>query len=192
MLGAKPAYWADHVSELENSAGNPLYKYAELVWTRPKRWHRSDQLPTFNTDEPFLYALIRNHGKFADKDRIEYIGLTTNPVSRFENHPTARQIVNQHGQVSFSYAPIRITKGRNRVERIKRALEEIEHLLIWAIPDDLWNNKKVVTLPGMGLHGGNAWHICNKGYRFSGRMPREIVYPWMLIVPGRNRTVKAD
>ena len=31
----------------------------------------------------------------------------------------------------------------------------------------------------------------NKGYRFSGRMPREIVYPWIMLKWGRDRSQKA-
>ena len=51
------------------------------------------------------------------------------------------------------------------------ALEEIEHLLIWAVDEHLENERKMFTLPGMGSNGGEAWHIRNTGYRFSGRMP---------------------
>lgn len=55
---------------------------------------------------------------------------------------------------------------------------------------DLWNDKKQSTLPGMGTHSGRAWDITNEGYKFSGRMPRRILYPWIAVEPRRNRTVK--
>jgi hypothetical protein len=42
----------------------------------------------------------------------------------------------------------------------------------------------------MGANGGDAWHVINTGYQFSGQMPKEIVYPWMLVKPGRNRIRK--
>ena len=69
-------------------------------------------------------------------------------------------------------------------------MEEIEHLLIWAL-DPANNTNKNYTLPGMGQRRGNAWHIKNSGYRFAGQMPREIVFPWMLVKVGRDRSKKA-
>jgi hypothetical protein len=45
-------------------------------------------------------------------------------------------------------------------------------------------------MPGFGTQGGSAWHILNTGYRFRGQMPREIIYPWMLVKPGRNRSAR--
>ena len=148
------------------------------------------RVPEFGTDEPFLYALIRNHGNSRTKDHIEYIGLTKSPLRRFGNHKKAKAIVNKSGDVGFSYAVIDFIKGKNKIDRISRALEEIEHLLIWAVGDELENQQKMVTLPGMGINRGNAWQILNKGYRFSGRMPMEIVFPWMLVRPGRDRSLK--
>jgi hypothetical protein len=65
----------------------------------------------------------------------------------------------------------------------------LEHLFIWSLWPEL-NEKKTSTLPGMGSKPGRAWHIMNEGHRFAGRMPREIVYPWMLIKPGRDRSSK--
>ena len=190
ISAARPADWADEPGHIQNSVGNPMFNRIELTWTEPTQWRREERAPDFDKAEPFLYALIRDHGNAADRDRIEYIGLTTNPKARFGNHTRARKIVDKPGTVHFSYAPIDWIRGRNRVKRIKYALEQIEHLLIWAVSDNLWNDKKQFTLPGMGVNGGSAWHILNKGYRFRGRMPREIIYPWMLIVPGRDRTAR--
>jgi hypothetical protein len=70
-----------------------------------------------------------------------------------------------------------------------RAIDEIEHILIWAVSPK-FNERKMFTMPGMGKHPGRAWHIANLGERFSGTLAREIVYPWMLIKPGRNRSKK--
>jgi hypothetical protein len=42
----------------------------------------------------------------------------------------------------------------------------------------------------MAKHRANAWHLENIGFRFAGQMPREIVFPWMLVKPGRNRSQK--
>lgn len=191
MRQFRTANWAESVSDLENRSGFPMFKEVELQWTRPKLWTKEMRVPDFETDEPFIYALVRNHWNSKSRDHIEYIGLTKAPRTRFGNHETAKKIISQRGDVGFSYAPINFVKGRNRIERVTRALEELEHLLIWAVGDELWNEKKVFTLPGMGSNPGNAWHVKNTGYRFSGRMPREIVYPWMLVVPGRDRTKKS-
>lgn len=191
MRNYRPSEWASDVSKICNAQDNPLFVEAELCWSMPTLWTKEETKPRFETNEPFLYALIRNHGKSSTKNHIVYIGLTTSPNTRFGNHETARDIVRQRGQVHFSYAPIDFISGKNKIDRIGRALEEIEHLLIWALPDELHNQRKQYVLPGNGKHRGNAWHIFNTGYRFSGRMPREIVFPWMLIKPGRDRTKKA-
>jgi len=190
LAGFRAADWGDTPDDVRNGVDRPLYKRVELEWSRPTTWSKDQRTPTYETDEPFLYALVRNHGNSLSRDRIEYIGLTESPGKRFGNHTTAHAIVAKRGSVKFSYAPIRFVQGRNRIERIGRALEEIEHLLIWAIPDDLINEKKQFTLPGMGSNGGNAWHIQNTGYTFSGRMPFEIVYPWMLLRHRPDRTQK--
>ena len=182
----KPAEWSDEVAHVQNAAGNPLFKQVELDWSKPTLWSTDMARPKFATEEPFLYALIRNHGNEQTKDRIVYIGLTTRPAARFVNHTTAKGIVARKGQVRFSYAPINFVSGKNKIERLSYALEQLEHLIIWAVDEHLENEKKMFTLPGMGTNGGEAWHITNTGYRFSGRMPREIVYPWMLVKNGRK------
>lgn len=84
-------------------------------------------------------------------------------------------------------------RGRNKEARTEQALEEIEHLLIWTVWHDLENERKNFTLPGMGTKTpGTAWLIENVGYEFSGRMPREILYPWMLVKERTKRYVKDD
>jgi hypothetical protein len=190
LAGFRAADWGNSTDDVRNGAGSPLFKRVELRWSRPTIWTKDQRTPQYDTDEPFLYALIRNHGNSRTRDHIEYIGLTKSPSTRFGNHTTARGIVAKRGSVKFSYAPVDFIQGRNRIERIERALEEIEHLLIWAVPDDLINEKKQFTLPGLGSNGGNAWHIENTGYGFSGRMPHEIVYPWMLMRHRPDRTLK--
>jgi len=187
LRGIRPADWGDAPSDVLNAAGNPLFNLVQLNWQEPTPWEKGQSKPTFGKDEPFIYALTYDHGSSPVRDRIEYIGLTASPKTRFGNHKTAREIVAKHGRVQFSYAPIDFVKGRNREARTKATMEEIEHLLIWAAPDYLWNDKKQFTMPGMGTNGGRAWHIINKGYRFRGQLPREIIYPWMILRCGRNR-----
>ncbi len=185
MRGFKIANWgAETPVDVPNAAGRPLFEQVELNWARPTFWRKGEGRPTFDCDEPFVYALVHNHGNARTRDRIVYIGLTTSPRTRFGNHERAAEIVSRRGEVKFSYAPVKLS-GRNLADRIGPALEEIEHLLIWAAWPNLENEKKMFTLPGMGTNGGNAWHIINKGYRFAGQMPREIAYPWMIVKPGR-------
>lgn len=68
--------------------------------------------------------------------------------------------------------------------------EELEHILIWVLWDDLWNDRKTFVVPGQGGNGGRAWDINNTGFVFSGRMPKRIVFPWAAIVPRRNNTAR--
>ena len=191
LRGYRAVDWGNTPADVQNAAGNPLFNLVELTWRRPTCWHKDQRVPTFVDDEPFVYALLREHGNASVQDRIEYIGLTSAPTRRFGNHKTARRIVRMRGKVLFTYAPVDFVKGRNREARTKNALEEIEHLLIWAVPpDNLCNEQKQFTMPGMGTNGGRAWHIVNRGYRFRGQMPREIVYPWMLLRLGKNRAAR--
>jgi hypothetical protein len=175
------------VTDLVNSQDHPLFKEAKLSWCAPRLWERKASAPVKTKDGPCVYAIIRNHGKSRQKDIIEYIGLTKKPNGRFPNHPTAKAIVSKRGTTHLSMAPIDFIRYRNKIANTKRALEEIEHILIWTM-QPRYNIKKNYTLPGMGKNGGNAWHITNAGYRFSGQLPLEIVFPWILIRSGRNRS----
>lgn len=186
----KPAFWGNAVGEVQNAAGFPLFKEVNLVWSKPALWRKGQKRPPISENEPFLYSLVWNHGNSRAKDHILYVGLTRSPNTRFGNHRTAKEIVDLRGSVGLTYAKVDFIRGRDKIRRIKQALEEVEHLIIWAVYQDLWNVRKLYTLPGMGKNRGNTWHIRNAGYRFSGRMPREIIYPWMLVNPGRNLTAK--
>jgi hypothetical protein len=114
----KLAGWGENVSDIQNAGGNPLYKTVELKWSSPTIWRKQDRCPSFDTSEPFLYTLIRNHGSSMTKDHIVYVGLTTSPNTRFGNHKKARAIVKMRGEVKFSFAPIDFIRGRNRIDRI--------------------------------------------------------------------------
>jgi hypothetical protein len=192
MDGYKVADWGvTNPDGVQNHSGNRLFHSLELNWSNPTIWQKGQSKPIFDDELPFVYALIHDHPNAHVKDRIVYIGLTKSPKTRFGNHETAREISRRQGQVRFSYAQIKLT-GRNGDIRTEKALQEIEHLLIWSVWEYLENQQKTATLPGMGRNGGQAWHITNSGYKFSGHMPREIVFPWMLVVPRRNRTIKAE
>lgn len=86
------------------------------------------------------------------------------------------------GETTFSHAYLNMAKSRGSIPAIKRALEDVEHILIWTLWDNLKNEKKMYTLPGMGSKTGDPYHIINEGYEFRGQMPREIIYPWALVL----------
>lgn len=163
--GLKPAYCADDVAHVQNAVGNPLFKQVELEWSTPTLWTSDMPLPEFNCSDPFLYALVRNHGNAKTKDHIVYIGLTTAPASRFGNHPTAKGIVNRKGKVGFSYAPINFITGKNKIERMSYALEQLEHLLIWEVDEHLENEKKDVHFARNG--GQRRRSMAHREHRLS-------------------------
>ncbi|MFD2053733.1 hypothetical protein ACFSQT_11760 [Mesorhizobium calcicola] len=190
----KPTDFGGPVESMQNRAGKALYKNVTLVWSKPQLLELDEEKikPFFEDDRPLLYAIIRNHHKMMRKNLIAYIGLSTNPKARFQNHPTAKELAAKRGATSLSYAYLDTGRSSSRIDTIKGSLEQIEHILIWALwsQHDLRNDRKVFTLPGMGTKGADAWRIINDGYRFSGTMPREIVYPWMLTRLGKDRSKK--
>ena len=139
-----------------------------------------------------VYAIVRNHHRANTRDTIKYIGITERLKRRFYNHSVATKLAAMRGQTSLSIASIDFGNNTSMKWQPRGAIEEIEHILIWALWEfsDLVNEKKQYSLPGLKYLDGVAWHIVNKGYRFSGRMPREIIYPWILTKPGRDRSIK--
>lgn len=188
--GYRPADWGESPEFIQNSSGFSLFKAVELEWSKPVTWEKSENKPVCPADE-CLYIITHDHGNARTKDRIVYVGLTTNPSSRFYKHDKAIEIRDRPGKTQVSFATFNFIRGKNKIERKKAALEEIEHLLIWTLWHHLENERKVYTLPGMGTNGGDAWQITNAGHRFHGQMPQEIVYPWMLTKSGRNRSQRA-
>ncbi|WP_420559713.1 hypothetical protein [Tepidicaulis sp.] len=179
------------VEGIENSSGHSMYKDISIDWSRPRIWERYEPAPVeeFERGRSYLYVLLRNHGRSNSKDRIAYVGITKNLNTRFANHPVARKLANMRGETKLSVGEVDFGPYHHK-RGTRPSIEQIEHLLIWALgPTE--NTRKNFTLPGMGANAGRAWHLKNTGYRFSGQMPLEIVYPWMLIKPGRNRAAKS-
>jgi len=189
----KPIDYGTDPAELLNSANRQLYKPVTIDWSRPRKLEKSGKIVFEEefTEPGYLYALVRNHGRSNWRDVIQYIGITNNLDSRFSNHPKVDEIRAIRGNVALSIGKIDFGTYRTAIgSGNRRAIEELEHILIWTLWEDLWNDKKQSTLPGMGKHPGRAWDITNEGYKFSGRMPRRILYPWIAVEPRRNRTVK--
>jgi len=189
VTGYRAADFGWQPEDITNRSHNPLFQLVRLNWVGPIEWENGDKRP-FDHNEPCLYILQREHANAQQQMRIVYVGLTINPQGRFINHPTASDILGRRGKTFLSYAAVDFVTGRNREARTKGTLEQIEHLMIWALWPHLENDRKMFTLPGMGANGGTAWQIQNGGYRFQGQMPREIVYPWMLVKRGRNRSAR--
>ncbi len=191
--GFRSAYYGDNIEDVQNAKGSPLFKDVTVTWTEPKIWRPDKPAPTELAEQApgYLYALVRNHHRAKTKDKIVYIGITNDLKHRFYDHPKAEEFCKKRGDTALSIGNIDFHNYRTALAKNRRAIEELEHIFIWTMWWDLWNERKQYTLPGMGRHPGRAWHIVNDGYRFAGRMPREIVYPWMLLKPGRDRSRKA-
>lgn len=183
--------WGD-IEHLQNKQGKSLYKDVTIIWSRPRVWKRGESAPTDLAEEQpgYLYCLVRNHHRSKTKDWLSYIGITNNLKARFHNHSKATALRDKPGDTALSIGTIdfhgyRTAKGSGK----RKAIEELEHILICAIWPE-FNDRKAYSLPGIGSQPARAWRIYNAGYRFSGTMPIEIVYPWMLIKPGRDRSAK--
>jgi hypothetical protein len=176
------------------SSGRPMFQPVEINWSRPKILARHEKIVVDDEDEiykhGYLYAVVRNHWSQKDKDRIVYVGITNNLQLRFHNHPTIDMIKSKAGETSISLGRITTPGRRLNPEQSKLLREELEHILIWVLWDHLWNDKKLLCVPGQGQNGGQAWDVKNVGFKFSGRMPGRIVFPWAAVVPRRNNSRK--
>lgn len=174
----------------ENSRGKPLFQPIEITWSKPALIDRGGAIQVKDEEallrNGYLYAIIRNHGKQLTRDKIVYIGITNDLGKRFRNHWKVDEIRGARGPTSISVGKIETPGRRLNSEQAKQLREELEHILIWVLWDDLWNDQKTMSVPGQGRNGSQAWDIANKGYKFCGRMPSRIVFPWAAIVPRRN------
>ena len=173
-----------------NSQNKQLYKPVTVDWAKPVPLMKIGKIafPDEFLEPGYLYAIVRNHGNAQTNDKIVYIGITNNLKRRFDNHPTVDKIRAARGQTGLSIGTVDFGSYRTAKRTgNRRAIEELEHIFIWTLwGKDFWNEKKMFTLPGMGKNGGRPWDITNRGYPFSRQMPGRIVYPWIVIDPGRS------
>lgn len=178
----------------QGSNGKPLFQKVEICWRNPVLIERDGSIAPENESEVYkhgyLYAIVRNHGNQTTKDRVAYVGITNNLERRFRNHATVEELRSLQGETSISVGVISTPNRRPSGSALKLLREELEHILIWVLWEDLWNDRKVLVVPGQGRNGGKAWDIENTGFTFSGRMPRRIVFPWAAISPRRNNTAR--
>jgi hypothetical protein len=190
----KAAGYAESPAEIQKSSGRPIFQEVTCTWSAPQVWHpNADKCPLLDDDDlsPCVYIITRDHHRSKQKEMIAYIGLTTSLATRFQDHPKAAALLKKRGTIHISKCAILFPKHWRVVESNRSELEELEHILIWALySDKLLNEKKIWALPGQGQNGGRPWHIINKGHSFSGRMPREIIFPWMLVLKARDRSQK--
>lgn len=170
-----------------------LHRKVTINWSEPKRWNKDEYAPTGadHVEPGYLYAIVRNHHRAKTRDTIVYIGITNDLDRRFSNHPKAQAFADMRGPTGLSIGTVDFHGYRTAQNKENRkAIEGLEHLLIWALWPTLFNDKKQYSLPRFKAPLAQAWHVENVGYRFAGRMPREIVFPWMIVKPGRDRSVK--
>lgn len=188
----KPADYGYDVEELSNHSGR-MFKAVTVEWSHPRNWNEGERAPIDEEylEPGYLYAITRNHHRAKTRDTIVYIGITNNLHTRFQNHPKAQEFADMRGPTGLSIGKVNFGSYRTaKTSGNRAAIEGLEHILIWALWPTLNNSAKQMSLPKFKASVAQAWHITNSGYRFSGRMPREIVYPWMLIKPGRDRSLK--
>lgn len=187
-FGYKPADWGFSPSEISSRNSQSFLREVELQWQKPVPLVKGQKaIP--ETSNACLYIVFRSHWKSLQSIKLKYVGITESPSTRFRKHEKVDVLKNLRGGTFISYAEIGASFPRAKRESIRNTLEQIEHLLIWCLWSDLENERKTMTLPGMGQNGASAWRIVNKGYRFAGLMPQEIVFPWALVKPGRDRSM---
>lgn len=190
--GFKPAdYGEDHEELVERRA----LRRITINWKKPKHWLPTADgppLPKTLRRPGFLYALSWDHHLASRRETIAYIGITEDLTTRFVDHKKAKALLARKRKTFIAVGDVDFGRRINADDGTRRVIEELEHILIWALwgEQDLLNERKLLCMPGFGSRGGQAWHIINKGHRFRGQMPREIIYPWMLVKPGRNRSVR--
>jgi hypothetical protein len=196
----KPADYGGVPDDFVGGGQYGLFNRVELEWTRPIVWSRGDDLavPSRLAGEPGLYMGLANHPRQKDRDRIFYVGLARDLPKRLtRQHPIYKNYVDKRSssKISVSMATPRWLNIRVKDDELESVLRHLEHLLIWAVWPYLDNKQNMERIPGTSgaLTKRNLpWIITNAGpYRFRGRLPRQIVFPWMLIEPGRDRSAKA-
>ena len=182
-FGAEVAY-------IKNNKDKRLFRAVDVNWSPPKLWERDQDAPVSDADyaPANVYAITRHHHLEKRRENIVYVGMSLHLDKRFANHPKADLIRHLAGEIKLSVGTVTFGPWSHK-KSIKKSVEQIEHILIWALAPK-FNNKKVYSLPGFGKNGASAWHICNGGHRFAGRMPLEIVFPWMIVRRGHDHSFR--
>lgn len=173
-----------------------LFCVATVHWSEPKGWDEDGYAPLGAAErDDALYVLVRDHWRATRKNTIVYVGMTTNLPGRFRQHHVADEVRNKRGSTLLSVGTVTFSGKHSQWARqnLAKSLRQIEHILIWALPPPLMNNQNQNAIPllaGRNVSDAKPWIIRREGHRFHGRMPREIVYPWMILKAGRDRSIK--
>ena len=170
--------WADP-ENISGANGRKYYRQATITWSRPRLWHSwQDEfdVPPSWSGEGGVYAFIRSHWRQNDEMRLAYIGKAINFNKRLTRAHNHFDIVERRGDTSVSCGRIAFDRIRSHAGHYL----EIEDVIKFCVHDWLENTQGFESLPGFRKGQPRAmtpWVITNKGYRFSGLMPRRIVYP---------------
>lgn len=189
--GFKPADLGGEPDELDCV---PAFRPIKINWSKPEPWGPGDEEAPIGKAQRrpgYLYAISWDHHRAHRSETIAYVGITRSLETRFSNHPTSQKLRDMKRKTFLSIGHIDFGRLTTTSHRTIRITEELEHILIWALWPDLVNERKMWRVPGYGRNLGSPWHVVNTGHRFRGRMPREIVFPWMIVKPGRDRSWKA-
>lgn len=169
--------WEDF-SDVSGVSGRKYYRLATITWSRPSLW-----VPGYNFDVPNewtgrggVYAFLRRHWRQADGQRIAYIGKALNFSTRLTTKHDHYDIVERQGDTLVSCGRVAFTRIQSRPGYYL----EIEDIVKFSVFRYVENRQGFESLPGFRASQPRAmapWVITNHGYRFSGLMPRRIVYP---------------
>ena len=183
--------------KLANFGGEPhelgLFCIATIDWSEPAEGDANGNplLPESDRKDA-MYVIVRDHGNQNNRDVIKYVGMTTDTDTRFRLHHAWINL-RKDNRTKLSVGTVRYS-GKSSLwarRNLEPALNQIEHILIWTLWPTLVNVRSMYSLPlisGKNVAAARPWLIRREGHRFRGAMPREIVYPWMGIKPGRDRS----
>lgn len=190
LYGFKPVDFGVPPNEVEC---RPSYREVTVRWTRPIDLPPSGPIRAFENIEEkpgYIYLLGCRPSRASQAEMIAYVGITKNLSRRFFNHARVGQMREEARRKPFlSVGLIDFGAMKAPTRRAKQITEELEHIYIWALDAEM-NFNKQVCVPTYGANGGDPWHIRNIGHTFSGAMPSEIIFPWMLIKARRRPRAK--
>lgn len=190
LHGFKPVDFGVRPNQVEC---RPAYREIEVRWIRPIDLRFGEPIPSFEDVEHkpgYLYVLGSRHHRALQAETIAYVGRTINLSTRFLDHAAVRHMHEKPRRQTFlSVGLVDFGTRKSATARTKQITEELEHIFIWALGPEL-NLSKQVCVPTYGSNGGDPWHIVNTGHTFSGAMPSEIIFPWMLTKARRRPRAK--
>lgn len=171
----------DDPEDISGYSGRNYFRIATITWSRPRIWAPDE--PAFRVPDGWagqggIYAFIRSHWSQHDKNKICYIGKAISFSKRLTRRHQHFDLVGKRGDTSVSCGRIAFSRIRSAVGHYL----EVEDIVKFVVHSNLENTHGFESLPGFRKgqpHAMTPWLIINKGYRFNGKMPRRIMYPWI-------------